>query len=145
MVENPYIFLQVCVLCNNAQIQTAETGLGNRSPSEKSYSGSATEKALMRFGCERGGGKLRLTYQRISELPFSSDRKFMAVQCKKISNENSGQPGHCDNLKPIYFVKGAIEEVLCNCNSVLLHGKTVPLPQDLSTAIISDGQGEYML
>ena len=78
------VLIEVGVVCNNA-------GRDN---------GSATEKALLSFG-ERNGlsaDHLRqAVYNRVGEIPFSSERKYMAVQCQNKTADNS----------VVYFMKGA--------------------------------------
>ena len=117
------VLLKISLLCNNAKVQSKNIGGGNPA-TEKLYSGSATEKALLKYCVERGAEKAILDYQRVSELPFSSDRKYMAVQCKRISNSGD---------ETIYFVKGAAEEILARCTSILLHGSSQIITQKLST------------
>ena len=55
-------------------------------PADGGGGGSATEKALLAFGAKNGldGSVMRSkTYNRVGEIPFSSERKYMAVQCVK--------------------------------------------------------------
>lgn len=120
--------LEVAALCNNAQVQSRKGSVTNlkNDLKENTYSGSATEKALLKFCVSRGLEKRRLEYERVSEVPFSSDRKYMVVQCKPIkSTEN----------RNTYFVKGAIEEVLGQCTSVLVRGCTQKINQNVSNII----------
>ena len=58
----------------------------------------------------------------MQEIPFSSERKFMAVRCRDLTS----------NLT--YYVKGAPEEVLGRCKSVLIRGIAEPLTQDTISA-----------
>ena len=121
--------LEVCMLCNNAQMQ--KLNISNEEGSrgaDRMYSGSATEKALLKYGVDRGGEKIRSEFERISELPFSSDRKYMAVQCQHKSNTDE---------RNLYFVKGAVEEILAKCSSILVHGSGLQIAQTLSDAIYS--------
>merc|ERR550532_3766321 len=56
------------------------------SSDKKQYSGSATEKALLKYCIDMGLEQRRSEYEKLSEIPFSSDRKFMSVQCRDIKN-----------------------------------------------------------
>ena len=126
--------LEISALCNNAQVQSRKHSIAGREISDQRgiiYSGSATEKALLKFCVERGFEKRRFEYHRVSEIPFSSDRKFMAVQCQSIKNPDA---------EKVYFVKGAIEEVLGQCTSVLVRGSSANLSQSQSNLINSSAQ-----
>ena len=126
--------LEISVLCNNAQVNSRKHSVAGREITDSRgfvYSGSATEKALLKFCVQRGMEKRRFEYHRVSEIPFSSDRKFMAVQCQSIKNPEA---------EKLYFVKGAIEEILAQCTSVLLCGKTMKLSQSQSNLILSTAQ-----
>jgi Ca2+-transporting ATPase len=63
----------------------------------------------------------------VQEVPFSSERKFMAVRCRDLTSSLT------------YFVKGAPEEVLSRCKSVLIRGSVEPLTQDTSAAAARAG------
>ena len=128
------VLLEISVLCNNAQVQSRKHSIAGREITDQRgiiYSGSATEKALLKFCVERGFEKRRFEYHRVSEIPFSSDRKFMAVQCQSIKNPDA---------EKVYFVKGAIEEVLGQCTSVLVRGSSANLSQSQSNLINSSAQ-----
>ena len=121
--------LEIAALCNNAQVQSRKgsvTKIEGKDPKEYIYSGSATEKALLKFCVSRGFEMRRLDYERVSEVPFSSDRKYMVVQCKPIKSKENGN---------VYFVKGATEEVLGQCTSVLVRGFTQQISQTISNII----------
>ena len=123
------VLLEISVLCNNAKVQSRKNSLaGNEANefNERIYSGSATEKAILRYCVDRGFEKTKHDYERLSEVPFSSDRKYMAVECRSIRNPENGSR---------YFVKGAAEEVLRQCSSILIHGKSQKISQIFSDAI----------
>ena len=119
-------------MCSNAYVQPPKTSNEERRNSDRIYSGSATEKALLKYGVDRGGEKIRSDYERISELPFSSDRKYMAVQYKHKTSSDKGN---------VYFVKGAVEEVLAKCSLILVHGNSLQLTQNISNVIYCCTQG----
>ena len=102
---------EIGMVCNNA-----ETSDSNGS------SGLATEKALLLLADQYGILSDRGGLERVQEIPFSSERKFMAVRCRDLTS----------NLT--YYVKGAPEEVLGRCKSVLIRGIAEPLTQDSISA-----------
>jgi len=74
-----------------------------------------TEVALVESARERGiQDKEFFEYERITEIPFSSETKMMTVVCKREEEE-------------IVFMKGAPTVVLSKCNRVLEQGKPVKL------------------
>ncbi|XP_038066929.1 calcium-transporting ATPase type 2C member 1-like isoform X2 [Patiria miniata] len=87
-----------CV-CNNAEIHN-----------DILY-GQPTEGALLALGMKMRLEHLRTDYIRISEQPFSSDTKWMAVRCRERRGAN-----HLVDTE-IYFVKGAMEKVLGLCRT----------------------------
>ncbi|RIB16775.1 HAD-like domain-containing protein [Gigaspora rosea] len=51
---------------------------------------------------------LKQGYERVSEIPFNSDQKWMSVNCRRKNNNSS---------KEIIYLKGSIEVVLGKCTS----------------------------
>jgi Ca2+-transporting ATPase len=91
--------LLCAVLCNDATLTA-------RSDAAAGITGDPTEAALLVMAAKAGRtafDEARL-YQRVDELPFSSDTKMMAVVC-------SGPYG------PVTFVKGASSAVMPLCSS----------------------------
>ena len=134
--------LEISAVCNNAQVQFRDEldsgAIG--SSNKKLYSGSATEKALLKYCIDMGLEQRRSEYVKLSEIPFSSDRKFMSVQCRDIKN-----PG-----VNIHFIKGAVEEVLEKCTNILTSGKSQALTENLTSVIYKSvealaGQGLRVL
>ena len=135
--------LEVSAVCNNAQVQFRDESDSGTSGSsnKKLYSGSATEKALLKYCVDMGLEQRRSEYEKLSEIPFSSDRKYMSVQCRDIKNPESGN---------IHFIKGAVEEVLEKCTNVLTSGKSQALTENLTDVIYKSvgalaGQGLRVL
>ena len=87
------LLMQAAFLCNNARL------CGN------DYKGDPTETALLKLARERIGD---LEAERISEIPFDSDRKRMTTL---------NRVGHKDYV----FTKGAMESVLPLCNRFLMN------------------------
>lgn len=96
--------------------------LCNNSTSNKSSGtadiGDATELALLHMGEELGYNKERLetAYPRIYEIPFDSERKYMATI-------------HRDGNREILYVKGAVDYLLKNCRYILIKGEVCAMTQ----------------
>lgn len=99
--EKHRLFLEGCVLCNDAQI--GENRLGD-----------PTELALLDLGEKHGIGKEKLEkqYPRIAERAFDSDRKRMTTV-------------HGKGNERIAYIKGAADEMLENCQTIWIHQKEV--------------------
>ena len=102
------------MICNNAE---------NTDVSGGAASGTATEKALLALAEQFGILSDRGSHERIQEVPFSSERKFMSVRCRDLTSSLN------------YFVKGAPEEVLSRCKFLLKHGNADLLTQVRSTSL----------
>ncbi|KAI6646429.1 Calcium-transporting ATPase type 2C member 1-like isoform X2 [Oopsacas minuta] len=87
-------------LCNNARIDADGKLLGQ-----------STEGALLRLSQKLGVSHLRRSYKRLTEHPFSSESKVMSVL---VSNIN-------EPIKQLWYIKGALENVLPNCRSFFGH------------------------
>lgn len=85
-----------CVVCNNV-VPTY---------GKKRSLGNPTEAALMGFAQKLGLEDLRNDWERIKEIPFTSESKTMAVQA--VYNRDADR-------NPVWFVKGAPEIVLEKC------------------------------
>ena len=115
------LFNTAC-LCNNAHLdaeksdnsENLETAAG--SPGE----GQPTEVALL-VAARKAGIKKdpRHEYQRLNEIPFSSDRKMMLVEARPTNRHVSEAFARLSNNRSagMAFVKGMPEKVLDACNS----------------------------
>ncbi|XP_072024804.1 calcium-transporting ATPase type 2C member 1-like [Amphiura filiformis] len=110
--QNPSIarIIEVGCVCNNARIRD---GL---------LYGQPTEGALLAVSMKMGLDHLRGNYIHLSEQPFSSDTKWMSVQCKAKQRQGSGD-------EDIVFVKGALEKILGMCKYYNNWGTEEPLTQ----------------
>ncbi|XP_033646703.1 calcium-transporting ATPase type 2C member 1-like [Asterias rubens] len=90
--------VEVGCLCNNAEINN------------DCLYGQPTEGALLSLAMKMRLDHLRSQYTRISEQPFSSDTKWMAVKCQE---RRVNRPDGAE----IYFVKGAVEKILGMCQT----------------------------
>lgn len=79
--------------------------------------GNLTERALLMAGIQVGidTDALRRKYSRLAELPFDSERKFMATLHKDTKQKN------------IMFIKGAPEKILHFSKQLAIDGKTQTL------------------
>ena len=106
--------LEVASICNNASIKLEETmspsssmqSSSSSSSTSASIIGQPTEAALLIAAAKLDVVNVREKYTRTNELPFTSDRKYMAVLAYPKSSLMSQEK---------YYVKGAIEKVLDNC------------------------------
>jgi sodium/potassium-transporting ATPase subunit alpha len=88
------MLMQAALLCNNARFADNE------------YKGDPTETALLKLGRESIGD---ISAERISEIPFDSDRKRMTT-VNRVEN------------KEYVFTKGAMESILPLCGHFLMNG-----------------------
>lgn len=93
------------LLCNNSMLGKQEIG-------------DSTELALLHMGEEMGYNreKLKEQYPRTHEIPFDSERKYMATVHRDGSNET-------------VYVKGACDYLLERCAFVAVRGKAVPMTE----------------
>lgn len=101
------IAIKIGIICNNAVIENPDDKL------EMKIHGDYTERALLQSGMSVGFDpqKIKKDFVRIDEIPFDSERKFMAT----LNKSNSG--------KYEMYVKGAPEEVINRSRFVLIKGK----------------------
>lgn len=89
-----YLF-KIGVLCNSAHLNPER------------HIGSPTEIAILEFAAKIGLEDTRFKHQKVSEIPFSSDFKFMAVNLV-LENES------------VWYVKGAVDAILSKCTRVYI-------------------------
>ncbi|CAO3646161.1 unnamed protein product [Cunninghamella blakesleeana] len=86
--------LRIGNLCNNAQ----------RNEDGK-FIGQPTDIALLEVVLRSGYQDERATHQRLNEIPFNSDQKYMSATCKDLNGES------------LDYVKGAAEVILDKCTT----------------------------
>lgn len=107
--EKPFL-INIAYFCNNARF------------SEGQYKGDPTEAAIYKIARESLGD---ITHERISEIPFDSDRKRMTT-----INRAAGRMGQtADNF--YVFTKGAMESVLPLCSHLLIKNERVVIDEVL--------------
>uniref|UniRef100_A0A803TU76 P-type Ca(2+) transporter n=1 Tax=Anolis carolinensis TaxID=28377 RepID=A0A803TU76_ANOCA len=77
--------------------------------------GQPTEGALIALAMKMELSDIKDTYIRRKEIPFSSEQKWMAVKCTM------------KNQEEVYFMKGALEEVMQHCTMFNSGGISLPL------------------
>ncbi len=96
------LLLSCCMLCNDATLQYNETD-------KWTILGDPTEGALISLAAKAGleQSKFNELYERVSEFPFSSERKRMSVVTRNSEDSQSF----------LVMVKGSAELILENCSS----------------------------
>lgn len=93
---------EISSICNNATIESGE------------LRGQPTEGALLALANKISKTQFANSVTRIKEIPFSSETRTMTVMCQAVDN---------DSAPPVYYMKGAMKEVLSHCNTYLVGGK----------------------
>nr|XP_049706874.1 calcium-transporting ATPase type 2C member 1 isoform X2 [Helicoverpa armigera]XP_049707877.1 calcium-transporting ATPase type 2C member 1-like isoform X2 [Helicoverpa armigera] len=111
--------LEVGVLCNNATLR------------DEALYGQPTEGALLACALKNGMRDVREDYNRLHEIPFSSETKMMVV--KSAPKFSDGK------LKEEVFVKGAIEKVLPLCTQYIdSSGNYAPMTKEKQNDFIGE-------
>ena len=89
--------------------------------------GEATECALVNDALKTGFKKYKATpgFDRVGEAPFDSMRKMMSVIIREVGG------------RLIQYTKGAPDEILKNCASIVLDGKETELTEELRTSVLA--------
>ncbi len=116
-----YLALKIGALCNNAFLI--------KEKNEWKIHGDPTEGALLVSAAKAGFFKeeLEKSEERISEIPFSSERKMMST-----INKNG--------KKYFLYSKGSPETVLSKCRYVLVDGKKKPLTKKIKEEILKQNK-----
>jgi len=106
------------------------------SDGEGGATGEPTECALVVWAFIQGADKaaLRKTWPRLAEVPFDSLRKMMSTVCRVPAEAGLPHPY-------LQFTKGAPDEVLRRCTTVLRDGAEVPMTDALRAEILSENKG----
>lgn len=112
------LLIKAATLCNDSKIE--------RKGINKEYKtiGTPTEVALLIMAAKAGIFKEDLKFERIEEIPFSSERKMMSVLCK-------------ENSKNYVYSKGATEILLEKCNYIQKNNKIVRLETEEKEKILT--------
>ncbi|MBY9021572.1 MAG: cation-translocating P-type ATPase [Candidatus Lokiarchaeota archaeon] len=101
-------FLEVCLFCNNSNINILDQKTG-----EVSVVGDPTEISMKVLALKT---KLNESFEKLDEIPFDSDRKMMSVIGKL-------------NGKLVALIKGAPDVLLRNASHILLDGVSKSIEQ----------------
>jgi Ca2+-transporting ATPase len=108
------------VLANDARLVEREEG--------RDLEGSPTEKAILAASIKGAGSATAAEEsRRLDEVPFSSDRKYMAVLV-----ESGGET--------TIMAKGAPERILDRCSAMIADGETVELTDELRERILAKNE-----
>jgi Ca2+-transporting ATPase len=99
-------FLEVCLFCNNSNVNIIDEKTG-----DLTVVGDPTEISMKVLALK---GKINQTFEKLDEIPFSSDRKMMTVIGKK-------------DGKIVAYLKGAPDILMRNASQVLLNGEIKPI------------------
>ncbi|MFX1256706.1 MAG: cation-translocating P-type ATPase [Promethearchaeota archaeon] len=101
-------FLEICLICNNSNVDIL-----NKETGEISVVGDPTEISMKVIALK---GNIDESFEKLDEIPFSSDRKMMSVIVKK-------------EEKTIAFIKGAPDVLMKNASKVLLNKEERPISE----------------
>jgi len=109
--------LEIGMLANNARVSSKDQ--------EWRVDGNPSEGALLVAGRKAGldENRLREAFPRVKELPFSSDRKYMAALHRKNGDRR------------VAYVKGAADRIVGFCSHVLMNDQRVELDAPLRQKI----------
>ncbi|KAJ7578276.1 Ca-transporting ATPase [Mycena floridula] len=99
--------LEVGAICNNASLARNEDG---------AFVGQSTDVALLNVLDVVGVPDTRGSFKRLSERPFNSEQKYMAVS--GVHTDSSG--------REIYYTKGSIESILDRCKFYYVNDDSTP-------------------
>ncbi|KAF7290048.1 Ca-transporting ATPase [Mycena chlorophos] len=105
----------IAVLCNNASMVRNEEGI---------FVGQSTDVAFVNVLYNLGLPDRRATFKRLSERPFNSEQKYMAV-----SGTHTDLPTLTVNgagTREMYYMKGSIESVLERCRFYYVNDDSTP-------------------
>jgi Ca2+-transporting ATPase len=109
--------LRIATLCNDAIL--------HKTPSGWDILGDPTEGALLAAAAKAGyyKGDLEKKQPRLDEIPFESERQFMATL-------------HAENGQRMAYIKGSVEKILAICSSLSTQEGEQPMDEDARQAIL---------
>ncbi|KAF5365950.1 hypothetical protein D9758_006720 [Tetrapyrgos nigripes] len=113
--------VDVGVLCNNATVSSG-TGLEGVDGAP-TVVGQATDVALINLLGVVGAPDKRITFKRLSERPFNSEQKYMAVSGV---HQEIGPSGTTTDSREILYMKGSLEAVLEKCKFYYVSDESTP-------------------
>ncbi|NVM17542.1 MAG: cation-translocating P-type ATPase [Candidatus Lokiarchaeota archaeon] len=113
-------FLEVCLFCNNSNVNILDQKTG-----EVSVVGDPTEISMKVLALKTG---LDVSFEKLDEIPFDSDRKMMSVVGRI-------------NGKTLALIKGAPDVLMKNASYILENGEKKPI--GTSRDILSNKNEEF--
>ena len=120
VAEDEQALVLAMALCSDAELD----------PDSHDAVGEPTECALVNDAYKHGMAKndLKARYVRVAEAPFDSMRKMMST----VHQTEGGQI--------VQFTKGAPDEVLKRCTSVMAGGQAVPMTDEIRAGILKSNK-----
>ncbi|MBQ7095307.1 MAG: cation-translocating P-type ATPase [Clostridia bacterium] len=115
--DDPDALMMAMALCSDAKLDQSGEAIGE-----------PTECALVNDAHQLGLDEKIAAYRRIGEAPFDSDRKMMSTVCINQAGEI------------IQFTKGAPDEVLKCCTTILKDGKEIPFTDELRQQVLAQNK-----
>ncbi|KAG6918869.1 hypothetical protein DXG01_010933 [Tephrocybe rancida] len=127
--------MDIGAICNNASLVRNEDG---------QYVGQSTDVALLNVLEVFGLPDRRPQFERVSERPFNSEQKYMAVSGYH-RDSVGGAPGASLNInggpREMYYIKGSIEAILDRCKFYYVNDESTPaLDTNTRNVILSKAQ-----
>ncbi|THV06634.1 Ca-transporting ATPase [Dendrothele bispora CBS 962.96] len=123
--------VDIGVLCNNATVSSG-TGLEDVDGTP-TVVGQSTDVALINLLGVVGGLDKRISFKRLSERPFNSEQKYMAVSGvhleagpTALNGANSGTSTPVINAREMLYMKGSLEAVLEKCKFYYVSDESTP-------------------
>lgn len=112
------LHLRIGALCNDSLLTAEEEKRGD-------IIGDPTEGALLVSAAKAGMNKekLEIAFPRLDEIPFQSEKQYMATL-------------HPDDGKKVAYVKGSVEKLLAMSNHLLRGDKVIPLTESDKKTIV---------
>ncbi|KAF8058702.1 Ca-transporting ATPase [Lyophyllum atratum] len=111
--------MDIGAICNNASLVRNEDGV---------YVGQSTDVALLNVLEVFGLPDRRPHFERLSERPFNSEQKYMAVS--GVHRDPSGTPTTTLTVngapREMYYIKGSIEAILDRCKFYYVNDESTP-------------------
>ncbi|TFK44983.1 Ca-transporting ATPase [Crucibulum laeve] len=107
--------MDIGALCNNASVVKNEDGV---------YVGQSTDVALLNVLDVFGLPDRRPTFERLSEKPFNSEQKFMAIS--GVHNDSNTSLAVNGAPREMYYIKGSIDAILERCKFYYVNDESTP-------------------
>ncbi|XP_070549083.1 sodium/potassium-transporting ATPase subunit alpha-3-like isoform X2 [Ptychodera flava] len=115
---------RIAGLCNRSEFKAGQDGIPLL---KRETTGDASESALMKCVELTVGSvkEMRQSYKKVAEIPFNSTNKYQVSV-----HENADK----EDKRHLLVMKGAPERILDRCSTVFMHGKEIPLDDEIKEA-----------